>query len=305
MPIDLGGHAPKGTGHNASRLFVILARDTPFAAVLRRGPSKLVRLIGWHTDTDEFQNGQWFRGRIYERRCDLSPDGKYLVYFAASFRGPLYSWTAVSRPPYLTAIALWPKGDCWAGGGQFEEAGTLWLNHEADRELADGFSVPDDIALWPAGYGGEDGPIHSLRLMRDGWHLVQLPAYIDLSERDRRRIGVSFLFHPPEIWERECPDPKIRARLRMVEYGLGESDGPWNVVAHEIRLADETILSLGRSDWADWDRNGDLLYAKDGKLFRLSPGPAGNFDIAEARELADFNGQKFEPVPPPDWAKQW
>src|SRR5262249_25498999 len=52
------------------------------------------------------------QGRIYERRCDLTPAGDRLVYFAASFRQPLHSWTAISRPPYLTALALWPKGDC-------------------------------------------------------------------------------------------------------------------------------------------------------------------------------------------------
>src|SRR5262249_17885427 len=28
-----------------------------------------------------------------------------------------YAWTAISRPPFLTALALWPKGDCWHGAG--------------------------------------------------------------------------------------------------------------------------------------------------------------------------------------------
>jgi hypothetical protein len=41
-----------------------------------------VQLTNWDTDTDSFDLGQWFRGRIYERRCDLSPDGSLLVYFA-------------------------------------------------------------------------------------------------------------------------------------------------------------------------------------------------------------------------------
>jgi hypothetical protein len=52
-----------------------LAREAPFALVFRRGPSKSALLIGWNTSNDTFQPGQWFKGRIYERRCDLSPTG--------------------------------------------------------------------------------------------------------------------------------------------------------------------------------------------------------------------------------------
>jgi len=66
----------------------------------------------------------------------LSPDGSKLVYFAQKInRRTLsdseytYAWTAVSRPPYFTALALWPKGDCWNGGGLFETNSRLWLNH--------------------------------------------------------------------------------------------------------------------------------------------------------------------------------
>jgi hypothetical protein len=48
-----------------------------------------------------------------------SPDGELLLYFAlqgsrwqTSYRG---SWTAVSRVPWLHALALWPQGDTWGG----------------------------------------------------------------------------------------------------------------------------------------------------------------------------------------------
>src|SRR5690349_10747108 len=92
-----------------ARLFAILARESPTAVVFRRGPSRQVLLIKWNTADDTFEYGQWFKGRIYERRCDLSPDGELLLYFAADFRRPLYSWSAISRSPYLKALALWPK----------------------------------------------------------------------------------------------------------------------------------------------------------------------------------------------------
>jgi hypothetical protein len=50
------------------RLYCILARDANLAVVCRRGPSKQVLLALWHTDTDQFDEGQWLKARIYERR---------------------------------------------------------------------------------------------------------------------------------------------------------------------------------------------------------------------------------------------
>src|ERR1041384_8508875 len=72
----------------ATRLFAILARKSPYAVIFRRGPSRSVLLIRWNTETDTFEHGQWLRGRIYERRCDLSPDGGLLLYFAANWHPP-------------------------------------------------------------------------------------------------------------------------------------------------------------------------------------------------------------------------
>src|SRR5215831_4419387 len=92
------------------RLFVILAREASKAVIFRRGPSRWTQLILWDTQHDTFVYGQWFKGRIYERRCDLSPDGSKLIYFAAKWRKPLASWTAISTPPWWTAHALWPNG---------------------------------------------------------------------------------------------------------------------------------------------------------------------------------------------------
>src|SRR5689334_17277023 len=93
------------------RLFVYLARDAPIGVVLRRGPSDWVRLSRWRTDTDGFEHGQWMRARVYERRCDLSPDGSLFVAFV---RGQpdepapnRDTWIAVSRPPWFAALALW------------------------------------------------------------------------------------------------------------------------------------------------------------------------------------------------------
>lgn len=54
--------------------------------MFRRGPSKRVQILKWDMETDTFTPGQWFNGGIYERRCDVSPDGQPLIYFAAKYR---------------------------------------------------------------------------------------------------------------------------------------------------------------------------------------------------------------------------
>ena len=77
--------------HNKSfpaRLKVIVARSAPYAVIFRRGPNDRVCTIGWDLKTDTFSVGQWLKGRIYPHRADLSPDGKYMIYFAADFRRP-------------------------------------------------------------------------------------------------------------------------------------------------------------------------------------------------------------------------
>src|SRR5438552_18388744 len=97
-----------------ARLHVLLASQAHVGVVFRRGPANAVCTVGWNRATDEFQLGQWLRGRIYERRADLSPDGRYLMYFARGGRRHQEtkgSWTAISRAPWLPAITLFGMVD--------------------------------------------------------------------------------------------------------------------------------------------------------------------------------------------------
>lgn len=112
-------------------LYIIPARDAPIAAILRRGPSRWYHVMRWDMAHDEFTHGSWIKGRIYESKCDVSPDGELLLYFVhqgsrsqTSFSD---SWTAVSRLPWLTALTLWPQGTTYGGGGRFVENRRLML----------------------------------------------------------------------------------------------------------------------------------------------------------------------------------
>jgi hypothetical protein len=126
------------------RLSLVFAAEVPLAVILRRGPSRFVELIKWNTKDDTFENGQWFHGHIYGERCGLSPDGRLFVYFAMSHRkvdeknGYKQTYTAVSKPPYLTALAMWPEGSTWGGGGRFLDNKTLCLAYGKYRTFHPG-----------------------------------------------------------------------------------------------------------------------------------------------------------------------
>lgn len=287
------------------RLYAILARKAAAAVVFRRGPSKRVLLVLWRTDRDEFVEGQWLKGRIYERRCDLSPSGKRLIYFAADYKEPFFSWTAVSRPPYLTAVALWPKGDGWGGGGLFPRENEILLNHRpGETDLAEGFSLPRHVKVRPFGGRpgwGEDSPIVDARLERDGWRRVQEGRAVE------HKLGapVWITLDPPEVWAKPHP-AELRYELRMVTRGLHERDGAWYIT--EYVLIDKEArakIRLGRTDWADWCHSGDLVFAKAGKLYRLRLAGGELQPLSEARLLVDLAARVFRPLEPPAAARVW
>jgi hypothetical protein len=122
------------------KLFVIHAREAPTAVIIRRGPSKWCHIISWSTKTNVIEHGAWVKGRIHSEKCDLSFDGKLFVYFLhkegyTPDRLP-NSWTALSRPPWLTALSLWPQGDTYYGGGRFTRNRQLAMRPPA-RGLGD------------------------------------------------------------------------------------------------------------------------------------------------------------------------
>ena len=100
-----------------------MAASAPAALVIVRGSSDWVHLVGWDTSHDTITPGAWFHGRIDAPRCDLSPDGRLLV--CKLYKGNRASTeytdcgTAISRSPWLHALAVWPMGTTYGGGGRF------------------------------------------------------------------------------------------------------------------------------------------------------------------------------------------
>jgi hypothetical protein len=286
-----------------AKLFVILARNPRDAVIFRRGPSKQVLLIKWDRKSDSFEIGQWFKGRIYEDRCDLSPSGNLLVYLAAKHRGPIPTWTAVSKPPYLTAVALWPNLGTWGGGGLFDDEHSLRLSHIFDDvKLAEGFALSKSVKV--SSLGNRSGAeainsIHHIRLLRDGWHLHPEGTLVAVKSKKPAASRMA------RIYEREMVGKKSTHILRMKIHGAVVGDDKYAPDYEVLDRRRNSVLSLPRLDWADWDDNGDLLFTKAGKLFRLAAGRNAENWAKPAKELADFSALTFAEKKAPKWAQHW
>jgi hypothetical protein len=270
----------------APRIHVLLASAAPVGLVIRRGPSRTVATVLWDRTRDEFTLGQWLKGRIYERRSDLSPDGKYLLYFAmngkwdSEARG---AWSAVSRAPYLKALAVFPKGDCWHGGGLWTGKRTYWLNdgygHSALRDTT---LVRRDTKYHPPeSYGGECPGVYYHRLTRGGWRFTGRVSVGKCKNKD--------VFEKPV-----GPGWTLR---KIAHSELGSPPGKvcyWD--EHElVHSPSGTVFTYPGWEWADLDGER-LVWASGG---RLHSGRVGKDGLEDESELFDFNGMTFEPVEAP------
>jgi len=271
------------------RIAVYLAADAAVGVVLRRGPSAWTQLIGWDRERDRFTPGQWLRARVYARRADLSPDGRLFVYIAARHGGPAAdpavgsAWTAISRPPWFTALALWPNLGSWYGGGVFRGPRSLSLD------------VPCSLAAQPRlpprrlridRVGAATSPWEQ-RLLRDGWTLVER----GFEPRNHRRVG------DRELWSKPGPDGALLVR-EVLDADFRRHGDPFGELFW-LEAAGE-LIPLDGVSWAEWD-GPRLLVARDGRLLRAELTGGG---LRESL-LYDFNPLRPVAMPAPAWARRW
>jgi len=158
------------------RLHVLIASKSKNAVIIRKGPSNRVGIFHWDRRNNKIEEAQWLKGRIYARRSDISPNGKYWIYFAmngkweSETRG---SWTAIAKTPWLRAIQLFAKGDGWHGGGLFLTNDRYWLNSGFGHQtILETMEVKQDQNYSPDKYFGADClNVYFNKLLRDGWDI--------------------------------------------------------------------------------------------------------------------------------------
>jgi len=260
----------------------IVARDAPTVVLFRRGPTRHLRLLAWDLRDDTVRAGQWLVASIDPGPCGVSPNGELLVYEA---RKGGRTYTAISRPPYFTALAYWETVSPWTGGGFFVDDKTLVLGHK----LANPYSA----GTFPPGFE-----------VTDVWTRFARPGR-PASELSRT-IGETP--YANQGWTMTDRGPPRKPHPRRSEWSLertrsGRHDRTYTVYEEPGRKRSYT---LGVVDWADWAHDGTLLFGKQGGLYRQTlPRDLSNAPESTPVLVADLTGQVFEEIAPSEEALRW
>lgn len=265
------------------RISIITATASPHALILRRGPSRYTATIGWNRDTNEFTMGQWLRGKIDAYKSDLSPDGKYFMYFAGNGNTRMVSggyWTAISRAPYLKAIRFWPWGTTYYGGGGFTGPQTYWLNGSMFSETlgSDDEVKPDadHVAFLSSTDGFHMGELHVHQLEKRGWVCGAERVDVYSPTLDKPIVQDWVLrkhFQRDRIWR----------RAHRPEY-------------HSVFQTPDHLTRYDGWEWAEvWKTR--VQFVEDGCLFTARISKKG--EVLDKRCLKDFNGMTFENIRAP------
>jgi hypothetical protein len=272
------------------RLFGIPATRAPIVAVLRRGPSDWSHVGRWDVARGVYEPGAWIRANLYPQRCDLSPDGRWLCYFTLKMPGRWKAgstYVAISRLPWLTALAAWGTNGTWTRGAHFVDDPSAWNVGEPDEGDVGPCRRRFGLAVTrPATFAVE---------RRRGWtETPDTPPRTADDVWDERRAGTVTM-------EKARPKRDGRLRLRVRGYFAAFREGAPKVVAYEI-VTGEQVTALDDAQWADWDAAGRLLVAtRDGRLQVRELSERGSRVLSEANAAAETP----RPQAPPAEALRW
>lgn len=273
------------------RIFGIPATRAPVVAVVARGPSRWTRLGRWDLQRESYERGGWLSGTVYPQRCDLSPDARWLAYFALN---PSSTWEAgwtyiaISRLPWFTALVAWGTDGTWTRGVRFVDDPSVW-----------GLSDPDegDAAPLRRRYGMEVRRAETFAVERDrGWTQTDdTPPRGDDDAWDEKRARRVTLQKPRP----DDPATRLLVGGRFAAFRDSRNYDPEVWYALERSAGVQTLDDV---QWADWDARGRLLVATtDGRL-QIRTGDVPPKAIAWETDLSP---DEPDPQPPPLEARAW
>jgi len=274
----------------APRLFGIPATRAPIVAVLRRGPTAWSHVARWDVARGVYEPGAWIRANLYPQRCDLSPDGRWLCYFTLKMPGRWQAgatYLAISRLPWLTALAAWGTNGTWTRGAHFVDDPRIWEVGSPDEGDAAPCRKKFGLARTHAATFAVE--------RRRGWtETADTPPRRERDYWDEQRADAVTL---------EKPRPKTdgRLRLRVRGYFAAFRELQKKDVTYEL-FDGEQLTALADAQWADWDAEGRLLVAtRDGRLQIRELTPRGTRVLSEANPGAESP----RPAAPPPEALRW
>lgn len=230
----------------------------------------------------------WLRGTIYPQRCDVSPDGRWLCYFAlkAGADWPAgATYIALSRLPWVTALAAWGTGGTWTHGLQFVSDADVWPSEPPDE---------GDPAPVRRHYGLAFTRAASFAVeRRRGWtETPETPPRAADDAWDERRAVVMHKPSPADAGSRLLVEGWYAAVRTTEPERFGES-------SYSIDTGSGPSV-LDDVQWADWSADGRLLVAtRDGRLqWRDQDGESVRWEFDLARMAP-------ERTPPPPEAREW
>ena len=193
-------------------------------------------------------------------------------------------WTAVSRPPYFTALALW--SDC--GGAFFSTNVQLYVHgsgvskHHPNHPPT-GLEISMDAKKFFEQQPGWN--LWRIRAERDGWKITPGDMAVARKEDRLRQYVLS---------------------RRLIERSDSFGDAPFydlpQLDNYSVSFNEKDLLLINNATWADWDQRNRLVYAIGGKLYACE---VTRREIKPPRTIAEFNNMEPESIAPPDWASHW
>jgi len=243
--------APEPT---AARLHLLRAQEKPFIVVIRRRPSKLFHIIKWNTQKDRLYPGSWFSGKLYPMRCDVSFDGKWMVYLAMGDGGE--TWNGCCELPFLKTYLEGDNHGTWNGGGFWKDAKTLMLN----RWLDERGQVPFKTEPMDIGPDEDEGVLY-LKMARDGWTRNGDNWGVDEEIKGGKKYRVRTTGDDGWSWRMDRKGPTLQCFYRgYLEHGR----------TFEFRLLEHPELLDETVQWATFDARGHLIVARAGWIERYS-----------------------------------
>lgn len=275
----------------APRLYGIAATCAPVVAVLRRGPSAWCHVGRWDVEQGTYEGGAWLHGRLYPQRCDVSPDGRWLLYFAhdaSASWGLGWTYVAISRLPWLYALAAWGTAGTWSRGAHFVDDPSVRLAEEPGHGSVPYEQLGAGLAVTrPAAFAVE---------RRRGWSETEgsPPCMPDDVWDERRADSLRMTKRQPGSAGRvllEVSGGYAAFRSRVFSSNVG-----YRVVE------DGGTRDLADVQWADWAHDGRLLVATHEGRLEVRGGR--DWLTADAT-VADLAQDGPAPVKAPDEARRW